>query len=246
MHPSLRDQQNKIGLLVRPGGGCYNKVMHAYARAANPAKAEDIMILMREQFNRGDDLAEPSVCHYNTLISAWQKSMAPHAPERCENILKTMYDLYESGHSANCRPSVYTYTTVIHCWAESSRPEAADKAERLFSVMKDRVNAGDKGLTPDLITYTSLIDLMIKSLDYARAVDIFWEMVDDFLRGNGICKPRLRTFNTILAIWSNENSDAYAPVRVEAMVARWLRLNEMTLLDAKPNEHTYGLLLKAW
>jgi pentatricopeptide repeat protein len=240
-------QQNELGVShVRPDGGCYNKVMYAYAKAAQPNKAEEVMNFMCEQYDRGDDLAEPNVRHYTTLIFAWQKSSEPNAPERCQQILQTMHDLYESGHLANCRPDAYTYTAVLHCWANSTRPDAAIKAEKLFRVMKDRVHAGDKGLTPDCVTYSNLINAIINSPGYARAEDILWEMVDDFLQGNDICKPRIRTLNTVLAVWSKENNAAYAPVRAEEMVNRWLRLNKTTELDVKPDKYTYCLLLKAW
>ena len=116
----LHYKQGTLG--VRPDGGCYNKVLHGFADARMPAKAEGIINLMCSMFDEGDVMAQPNTRHYTTLLHAWQRSKQAEAPEHCEQILEKMHELHESRELASCKPDAFTYTTVLHCWADSGRP----------------------------------------------------------------------------------------------------------------------------
>jgi hypothetical protein len=111
--------------------------------------------------------------------------------------------------------------------------------------MKRLVELGDEGLIPDSVAYSNLINAIVNGQGYAQAAGILWEMVDDFLKGNAKCKPRVRNLNTILATWSKSNAP-HAPEQAEDIVRSWLRLNETTEMDVKPDAYTYCLLLKCW
>jgi hypothetical protein len=104
---------------------------------------------------------------------------------------------------------------------------------------------GDEGLAPDSVAYSNLINAIVKGQGYARASDILWEMVDDFLNGNTKCMPRIRNLNTILSVWSKANAP-YAPERAEEIIQRWLQLNQTTAMKVKPDPYSYSLLLKCW
>jgi pentatricopeptide repeat protein len=230
---------------VRPDGGCYNKVIHAYAERGDARMAEAILQLMCDVYDdNSDTLAEPNHRHYTTLIYAWQRSKDPQGPERCERILMKMHELHESGVLRKCKPDAFSYTSVLHCWADSKRPDAPRRAEALFRKMLDRFYNGDEDLLPDTIAYSNLINVFDK--DGARAEGILWEMVDHFLKGNVSCKPTTRNFNTVLAVWST-STDPLAPIHSEAIVRRWLNLIASTnLKNVKPDNYSYCLLLKSW
>ncbi|GKY94783.1 hypothetical protein MPSEU_000443400 [Mayamaea pseudoterrestris] len=236
----------KLGLSnVRPDGGCYNKVLHGYAEARMPLQAEAIINLMCALADDGDEMAVPNTKHYTTLLHAWQRSKMPDSLDHCEQILDKMHELYEIRGLTSCKPDAFTYTTVLHGWSDSGRPDASARAEALFRKMKYRVEQGDEELAPDTITYSNLINVIANGQGYARAADILWEMVDEFLKGNAKCKPRVRNLNTILAVWSKSYAP-YAPEQAHKIVLRWLHLNETTEMTVKPDAYSYCLLLKCW
>ena len=123
--------------------------------------------------------------------------------------------------------------------------DAPQRAEALFRKMKHYAQQGDEGLAPDSIAYSNLINVIASGQGYARAADILFEMVDDYLNGNAKCKPRVRNLNTILSVWSKSNAP-YAPERAEEIVKHWLHLNKTTFMDVKPDEYSYSLLIKCW
>lgn len=230
---------------VRPDGGMYNKVMHAYAMQGMPEKVEELLQLMYQEYHGGDELATPNVKHYTTLLLAWQTANVSQAPVRSEAILAKMHKMYESGALLTCKPDVITYTSVLHSWSISHRQDAAVRAEALFREMKRRYEAGDNDLRPDVLAYSNLINAITSSGGFAHAEDILWEMVDDYIKGNESCAPQIRNVNSILAAWSKATAP-YAPERAEEIVRRWLRLNESNDINAKPDSYTYCLVIKCW
>lgn len=231
---------------IRPDGACFNTVIHAYGELGNAPAAEAVLLLMFQDYEQGNLLAEPNVRVYTNVLHAWRKSRSLDAPERCELILQSMHRLSESGTLPNCQPDAFSYTVLFHCWAESNRADAAENAERLFRSMKKRYSQGNHGLQPDAIAYSNLLNIFTqRPALHSRAEDLLWEMVDDYLHGNCRAEPRIRNFNTILAMWS-KSSEYEAPERAQALVMKLKDLSLAQALPVQPDSYTYSLLLKTW
>jgi pentatricopeptide repeat protein len=99
---------------IRPDGACYNSVIHAYAECGKAEKAEGILRLMFDDYQDGNEKAEPNVRVYTNVLHAWRKAKAPNAPERCETILKEMYELSDKGILPSCKPDTFA-VTVSQC-----------------------------------------------------------------------------------------------------------------------------------
>jgi hypothetical protein len=229
---------------VRPDGGMYNKVMHGYATRGTPEKVEELLRVMCKEYESGDELAAPNARHYTTLLHAWQNAKVPYGPDRAESILSEMHKMYETD-ALPCKPDAHAYTAVLHCWSKSLRPDAGDRAEALFREMKHRFEQGDVSLRPDALLYSNLINAVSNGGGLAHAEDLLWEMVDEYLKGNELCEPRIRHLNTILAVWSRSHAP-YAPERAEELLRRWLCLNDEGVLEVEPDNWTYSLVLKCW
>lgn len=231
---------------LRPDGACFNYVIHAYAELGDAEAAESLLVVMFEEFGSGNLDAEPNVRVFTNVLHAWRKTKSKEAPERCERILEHMHRLHESAELPDCKPDTFSYTVLFHCWAESGRSDAAERADRLFRNMKDKVSKGQHQLRPDAIAYSNMVNIFVQHPStHFRAEDVLWEMVEDYLGGNDTAKPRIRNFNTILAMWSKSVADE-APDRAQSIVSKLMRLNSNHKLDCTPDAYTYSLLLKTW
>ncbi|GAX09744.1 hypothetical protein FisN_19Lh213 [Fistulifera solaris] len=230
----------------RPDGACFNAVIHAYAEMGDAHAAEHILTLMHQDFEKGNSNAEPNAKIYTNILHAWRKSKSPDAPERCEKILGTMNRLSDTGALPNCKPDAFSYTVAFHCWAESNRNEAAKRADHLFREMESRYMAGESGLQPDAILYSNVINIFTKNATTNhRAEELLWAMVHDFLTGNKFAEPKIRNFNTIMAMWSKSTEDI-APYKAQTIVLRMLEFCKEKILNMAPDSYTYCLLLKTW
>jgi pentatricopeptide repeat protein len=230
----------------RPDGACFNAVIHAYAEMGDAHAAEHILTLMHQEFEKGNAHAEPNAKIYTNILHAWRKSKSADAPERCEKILGTMNRLSDTGALPNCKPDAFSYTVAFHCWAESNRHEAAERADRLFRDMESRYMAGESGLQPDAILYSNVINIFTKNTaTHNRAEELLWGMVHDFLTGNKFAEPKIRNFNTIMAMWSKSTEDI-APYKAQTIVLRMLEFCKENILNIAPDSYTYCLLLKTW
>ena len=112
----LRDMLQKFETgshSIRPDGACYNSVIHAYAQTGKADKAESILRLMFKDYQNGNEKAEPNVRVYTNVLHAWRKAKAPNAPERCEAILKEMYELSDTCILPACKPDTFSVTVSI-------------------------------------------------------------------------------------------------------------------------------------
>ncbi|KAL7560463.1 hypothetical protein ACA910_020506 [Epithemia clementina (nom. ined.)] len=228
-----------------PDGGCFNSVVHAYASRGDATKAEAVLALMWHEFYRGN--LPPDKRIFTTVMYAWQRSDKKwQAPEACEHLLRQMHQLSDTAVAPECGPDTFTYTCILHCWADSDRPDAAARAESLFRTMLLRYDNGDKNLKPDTICYSNLINVFVNCGEkYQDAERILWEMVDTYLSGLDSAEPTVRSFNTLLAMWSKSNARE-APERVQMILQRWRDLNQQGTIGVTPDEYSYALLLKAW
>ena len=140
--------------------------------------------------------------------------------------------------------------------------------------MKMRFHEGDEAMRPDCISYSILLNTYAQKMMIDDAERILWEMVDDFtLYGNKAADPRTRkyttviiahsssctlfllmqapvlcqkgNFNTVIAMYAR--SPIYdAPERAEKVLRRYRDLSSHNLLENKPDEYSYSLILKAW
>lgn len=118
----MLDYYSKGIHMIQPDGACYNSVIHTYAKAGKAEKAESVLRLMFKNYTEGNEKAEPNVRVYTNVLHAWRKAKAPNAPERCEAILKEMYELSDTGLLKSCKPDTFAVTVSIFIQPNSISP----------------------------------------------------------------------------------------------------------------------------
>ena len=128
----------------------------------------------------GKDDVRPDYWAYSAVIQAWARSPTPDAATRAKSLLLQMEALHLAGHGIDIAPNTITYNTVLSAIARSGQPDAVQQAWDLLAKMKQLNKQGDRDVTIDTFTYTSLIDAMAKSnADPEEAEDLFFRILSN-------------------------------------------------------------------
>ncbi|KAK1315519.1 Pentatricopeptide repeat-containing protein [Acorus calamus] len=208
---------------VRPDRITFNSLLAVCSREGF---WEDARRMFDEMVHRGIDR---DIFTYNTLLDAVCKG------GQVDLALEVMSEMSER----KVWPNVVTYSTVIDGYAKAGRLE---EALSLFNEMKQlgygRYDAikylfedlKAESITPNLLTYSTLIDVYAKGGLYKEAMDIFKEFKEAGLKADVVLYSAL-----IDALCKNG--------LVESAVAL---LDEMTHEGIQPNVVTYNTIIDAF
>jgi pentatricopeptide repeat protein len=170
------------------------------------------------------------------------------AAKRAEDLLTIMEELFEAGNS-NVRPDVYSYTTTIQCWAkcssinskESNRPRSdtdsssssSFKAQEILNRMIER------GLQPNKLTYTSLMNALARARQPERAEGVLRQMT---ISSN--YQPDTVAYSSIIDAWAKISSKDKPEAASKAMQILET-MKKKASLGMGPTATTYTSVLTA-
>jgi hypothetical protein len=161
------------------------------------------------------------------------------APKKAEAMVRRMLTLYEkSGGDSDLRPTLQAYNLWIHALAKSNQANAGQLAEEVL----EQMHAHD--ITPDMVTYTSLMDAHAKSRDPDRAQEVLFRLLDSTANGNvpGEVGVSSITCDTILNAWAQQGT--YGSAERAQMIL--FRLEEWQRNDIRPTKISYATVMNAW
>lgn len=131
--------------------------------------------------------------------------------------------IYEESRRHNVRPTVYLYNVILSKLAKCRKIEPV---LRLFNEMKQL------GVTPNSITYASVISACIRCSSESRAAQYFQEMIS-----SPKYQPRIGAYNSMIQFYVQQK-----PNREKAL--EYYNLSKQ--FNLKPSLHTYKLLMEAY
>ena len=211
--------------VVRPDNISFNTVLHAWSRSDSKwgaKRAEAILKHMDKLYaasksksksnsnsNNNDDddnvnvvVVRPDTVTYSTCINAWARAAASHnfdqndgiSPARnAEAILRRMEHVYQTGTNLRAKPNLLAYNTVLNAWSKSGEPGAAKQACAILETMEEK-----PGITPDVYSFTSVIDACAKAGDARMAETILHKMESLYnATGDISVKPNIRSYTSV-------------------------------------------------
>lgn len=117
-------------------------------------RAEALLEDMESSRHDHPQLSPNKIC-FNAVLNAWSKSgVARGAATRCEDILKRMLSLYETGRD-ELAPDTTSFNTAIHTLAKSKERKSESRAEALLELMNELCSRDDSvlavGCKPDQV-----------------------------------------------------------------------------------------------
>jgi len=255
---------------------------------------------MEARFIRGDTSVKPTASTYTTVIKAWMRSGESGSTRRIEDIVSsleqqqrpTMSDSSSSDLSSNgdnnndindtqiqrdpsgvlIQPDTSIYNALLNCWAKDGRP-ATRKAESVLERMEQAYRIdGNDSLRPNVVTYTTVIDILSKSpnpnLAAERALQMLDSMEDAYLtttnddttdtttptnpttspptpnRSHHAIRPNVYTYTAVISCYARSRLEDKA-VHALALVRRMEERFRGGNEGARPNAVAYNNVLNA-
>lgn len=187
---------------------------------------------------------EPSSITYNAVMDSHAHSFNPDSLTRMYKIWNHMQKLADAG-STTIRPNLRTVNVILTACvrkAEMSKEQedkmaCAEKAQMILDDMKARAKDGSTDLTPDVMTYSIVMDAFARvgSLEAALHAEKLMEELQQAFRDTGDVRqqPNFRTYTTLIGAWSR-TPDPNAARRAEELVEEMEQLYAKRMAEGKP------------
>ena len=220
---------------VAPSGVTYATVIDSWAKRGNLKRVEELLYEMYEEFiEKGNQDLRPNIPCFNGYLVALAKR---GDIDRAEEVLKQMHSLYEAGE-LDSRPSVVGYSTVLDCAAKSKSKHGAERAYGILKMMTDDT------ITPNAISYNSVLNAFARQGMVERAEEILQEMYQSYVDGNEELRPTSYSYSIVLAAWakSRSNQAGLQGERILNLMKRLVDSGELETIDRV----TYNTVLDCW
>jgi len=161
---------------------------------------------------------KPNCATYNIVLKAHSRICSesyPDAPQRSEDILQRMIDLYQAG-DPYMKPDVISYSTVLDCWSRAVDfiPDAPQRAEALLNRLIDLSSQdnqdGLKFSVPNNVCFNSVVKAYAMS-NQPESIEKAEALVEKMhqLHNQGIntsARPSAITYTTLLAAYGREGA----------------------------------------
>lgn len=249
---------------AKPDANCFESVMATWAQSGHTLAAERVEELLYildrlYQAESGNDdvdgvdnafndsVLRPNTRNFDQVLSALAQKAetSPEAAKRAENILNHMEVLADQGVE-NAGPSLASFCAVSGAWAKVGGLEGSQRADDILRRVEQHFLRGEDSFQPDCLAYNIVTDSFVKARSedsYKLARKVLDRQIEMHTKHSAQrCKPDVFSFSLVL----NGCASAYGSrkERLKAFQVAKLTLNEMESFGVKPNQVTYGIMLK--
>ena len=200
-------------------------------------KAQQVLKRMQKihQDNPNTDVAKPKTLHYNTVITAWSKSLDVDndynitAVIQAETLLNEMKQIYQESGDGDIKPDVISYASVINAYckfAKNKEVNIIDKVENLLEELESSLSGSHLEQSNEIYSYND-------DNNNAKVVPVNTILYNNIL--NAYAKTR--------GLKSAEKADALLK-RMEAFRAN--DVNKTHFYNLAPDAISYTSTINAW
>eukprot|EP00550_Attheya_septentrionalis_P011218 CAMPEP_0198305456 /NCGR_PEP_ID=MMETSP1449-20131203/57911_1 /TAXON_ID=420275 /ORGANISM="Attheya septentrionalis, Strain CCMP2084" /LENGTH=547 /DNA_ID=CAMNT_0044007989 /DNA_START=180 /DNA_END=1823 /DNA_ORIENTATION=+ len=153
---------------VAPNTIAYNSVVNCIGKSKGEGSARRALELLQKMaklHESGNTDIKPDSFTYGAVVHALANSGDVDAAAQAELLVSQVEQKYYKDKDESCRPNRIIYNGVLYALAQGSEsePERAHRAMDLLHKMEDAFKNGDKGIEPDLMSYTTVAHALANS-----------------------------------------------------------------------------------
>ena len=230
---------------VEPDAYTYNALINAWIRSGlgvtSADKAEAILRLMIDKFDKGDKRFVPNQKTFCQIINAWGKcGNGEEVPvKRAIGLINQMETMYNEGVQG-LKPDMITYSSVIDTIAKTRLPRGSDIAMELIEKMEDMYLNGDKDMRPSVRSYSSLLLTLVHS-ERADKHDLAQQVLDR-MKKLGV-HPNSYSYNYVINCAANCRGES--KLKMEAFKVALRAFTSLRKSSQETDTFTYTFFLKA-
>jgi hypothetical protein len=230
-------QPNKTTFLCMIGAYAIARITDAEGRCD--------ALLDRMQYYRntlGVANLEPDKAVYNAVLNALAKSSQPNAVEKAEEILTMM----QTSPNTSLRPDIVTYATVIDCHTKCGG--SPDRAEELLGFVEGTFRSGDKGLEPNAVFYSAILQAWAKTATEegaCKAEELLRRNIALFEEGHQYAAPHAILYNAVMDAIARSGDKTSGP-RAEDLLNEMEFLYQSGIEQLKPSRRSFNAVILAY
>jgi hypothetical protein len=230
---------------IYPNTDTFNAIMGGWLKSNDKAaleRIEEILKIMEESYQNGNEAAKPDRVSINTISAAYTKNGKTGAVEKTIALrasMETKYEIDTDTETVSCN-------ILVDSWCKSGRPDGPERVLDILNAMERDFKKGKISSKPDAYTYCSVIDCFQKCAKPdapERAEEILLRMKDLYRRFNGD-PVTTSLYNAVINSWASSDSE-YAPKRARNLLQEMQEKNGKDLCIPAPDRITYNSVIKA-
>ena len=198
---------------------------------------------MECDFKQGKVALKPDSYTYSSVIGCFVKFGRTDAPQKAEEILERMQDLYHNYRGDPIATSVYN--SVINAWASSGSKHALKRVKELLSIMEKSDDEDHSIPKPNRITYNTVIKAMrdgtAEDADYATQILIGLETMGQH---ESHLLPDSYSYTSVITAYGRSDADNKAEKALE-ILERMILASQKGNMAANPPTHSFNAALNA-
>lgn len=226
---------------IRPNVSSFKAILMAWRQCTNSPesclRAQRILEYMVD-LHQAQQLACPDADCFDICLQLWARSEHPDAPHRAEQLLGTMEQLYQAGHTS-LKPRVTSFNAVLAAWSKNANIE---RAVLVLGFMEHLAATGETP-GPDMVSYSTVISGLAKHPNGVRSAEILLKRLEEgYKNGNSKLEPDPMLYNAVLLAWSK----SYVPGayrRARSILSRQMQLSEQTGGNFRPDVYGFTTVL---
>ena len=223
---------------ARPTSDSYGLIIHSWSQMGYAERSEAALRLMYNDYvHNGNDLAKVTSFQFNSAISAWHRSGAPHALDRA-------FSLFDNMQKLNVTPDAATFGALMVSLSRSTDRSAGEKAERILREQQKQYKAGNEDCKPEALNYNAAMHCWSLVGNVPKAIALLRELLDEHKKGNARITDE-RPFITAFAALARSR-DRNAAEEAEALFQEMTLLCDAGDLYFQPSAICYTGLQGCW